>query len=90
MSHLGKYSMGVFLLLVMNMIGFTLMGIDKRRAIRRQRRISEKTLFTCAICFGSFGVFAGMQQFRHKTKHLTFKLGIPSLMVMHILLIMSL
>ncbi len=82
--------MGVFLLLVMNMIGFTLMGIDERRAIRRQRRISEKTLFTCAICFGSFGVFAGMQQFRHKTKHMTFKLGIPSLMVIHILLIMSL
>ena len=81
--------MAVFLLVVMNVIGFTLMGIDKRRAIQRQRRISEKTLFTCAICFGSFGVFAGMQQFRHKTKHLTFKLGIPCLMIIQFLLILN-
>ena len=82
--------MAVFLLVVMNMIGFTLMGIDKRRAIQRQRRISEKTLFTCAICFGSFGVFLGMEQFRHKTKHLTFKLGIPCLMIIQFLLILNL
>ena len=82
--------MEVFLLVVMNVIGFTLMGIDKRRAIQRQRRISEKTLFTCAICFGSFGVFAGMQQFRHKTKHLTFKLGIPCIMLIQLLLILNL
>ena len=81
--------MEVFLLVVMNVIGFTLMGIDKRRAIQRQRRISEKTLFTCAICFGSFGVFAGMQQFCHKTKHLTFKLGIPCLMIIQFLLILN-
>ena len=82
--------MEVFLLVVMNVIGFTLMGIDKRRAIQRQRRISEKTLFTCAICFGSFGVFAGMQQFRHKTRHLTFKLGIPCIMIIQFLLILNL
>lgn len=77
----------IFLLLVMNVIGFLLMGIDKRRAKQRQRRISEKTLFTCAICFGSFGVFIGMQQFRHKTKHLTFKLAIPGLMIIQSMLI---
>ena len=82
--------MEVFLLVIVNVISFTLMGIDKRRAIHRQRRISEKTLFTCAICFGSFGVFAGMQQFRHKTKHLTFKLGIPCIMLIQLLLILNL
>ncbi|MBQ8993731.1 MAG: DUF1294 domain-containing protein [Turicibacter sp.] len=82
--------MEVFLLVIVNVISFTLMGIDKRRAIHRQRRISEKTLFTCAICFGSFGVFLGMEQFRHKTKHLTFKLGIPCLMIIQFLLILNL
>ena len=82
--------MEAFLLVIINVIGFTLMGIDKRRAIHRQRRISEKTLFTCAICFGSFGVFLGMEQFRHKTKHLTFKLGIPCLMIIQFLLILNL
>ena len=82
--------MAVFLLVIVNVISFTLMGIDKRRAIQRQRRISEKTLFTCAICFGSFGVFLGMEQFRHKTKHLTFKLGIPCLMIIQFLLILNL
>lgn len=76
-----------FALIVMNVIGYTLMGIDKRRAIQGKWRISEKALFTCAACFGSFGVYAGMQQFRHKTKHWSFKIVIPGLMVVQALMI---
>lgn len=76
-----------FVWIAMNVVGYTLMGIDKRRAIQGKWRISEKALFTCAACFGSFGVYAGMQQFRHKTKHWSFKIGIPCLMVIQILLV---
>lgn len=71
---------GLFLV-VINLLGYLLMGIDKRRAILGKWRISEKALFTCAICFGSFGIYAGMQQFRHKTKHWSFKIIIPLLML---------
>ena len=64
-------------LLVMNLIGFSLMGTDKRRARRHVWRISEKTLFLAAILGGSLGAWAGMYVFHHKTKHWYFSVGIP-------------
>ncbi|MDE5977178.1 MAG: DUF1294 domain-containing protein [Turicibacter sp.] len=72
---------------LINGLGYCLMAIDKRRAILKKWRISEKTLFTCATCFGSFGIYLGMKQFRHKTKHWSFKLIIPCLMVIQLLII---
>jgi uncharacterized membrane protein YsdA (DUF1294 family) len=57
------------------------MGIDKKKAIKKKYRISEKTLFTWAIAGGSIGSIAGMQFFRHKTKHMSFKLGMPLIFV---------
>lgn len=64
-------------LLVMNLIGFSLMGADKRRARRHAWRIPEKTLFLAAILGGSLGAWAGMYVFHHKTKHWYFVVGIP-------------
>lgn len=64
-------------LLIMNLIGLTLMGLDKSRARRRQWRISERTLFLCSILGGSLGSWAGMYLFRHKTKHWYFVAGMP-------------
>ena len=63
------------------------MGIDKRRARRGGWRIREKTLFIIALLFGSIGILAGMYVFRHKTKHLSFSIGIPTIMVLQFLLI---
>ena len=57
-------------LLIVNAIGFLLMLIDKRKAIRRRWRIREKTLFLTAAIGGSIGSIMGMYTFRHKTKHL--------------------
>ena len=52
----------IFLLYVMviNVIGFALMGIDKKRARKHQWRIPEKTLFLVAVLLGSIGTWAGM------------------------------
>jgi len=63
--------------LVWNFLTFILMKMDKYRAIQGRRRISEKTLFLSAFMFGGIGIWAGMQIFRHKTKHWTFKILIP-------------
>ena len=60
-----------------NIAGFIIMGIDKKRAVRGAWRISERSLFLLAWLGGSLGCFLGMQYFRHKTKHWYFKLGIP-------------
>ena len=62
---------------VMSLIGFLAMGIDKAKAKADAWRIPEKTLFGIAFLGGGAGVWLGMEIFRHKTKHLQFKYGVP-------------
>ena len=73
-------------LMVINLIAFALMGIDKRRAVRHDWRIPEKTLFLSAILGGSIGAIAGMQFFRHKTKHWYFRYGMPAVLILQLFL----
>ena len=42
-------------IIIMNIIGFCLMGLDKHRARTRQWRIPEKVLFGAALMGGSAG-----------------------------------
>ncbi len=73
--------------IIINLIGFVLMGVDKKRAIRGAWRISEATLFTIAILGGALGCTLGMQQFRHKTKHWYFKYGMPAIFILETVMI---
>ena len=68
-------------LLLVNLAGFLLMGLDKRRARRGAWRISEKALFLPAVLRGSLGSIVGMRTFRHKTKHWYFRYGLPALLI---------
>ena len=45
-----------------NVISFIVMGVDKRRAVKRAFRVPESTLFVLAIIGGSIGSIAGMHQ----------------------------
>ncbi|MYL62822.1 DUF1294 domain-containing protein [Bacillus hwajinpoensis] len=74
-------------LVLINSGSFILMGVDKRRAKKSARRISEKTLWLFIVIGGSIGGYLGMKRFRHKTKHSQFIYGIPAVMIVHILLI---
>ena len=68
----------VFLyMVVVSVVGFITMGIDKAKAKKDAWRIPEKTLLGIAFLGGGAGVWLGMELFRHKTKHLHFKLGVP-------------
>ena len=78
----------VYLMLI-NLIGFAAMALDKRRAIRHKWRIPERTLFLIALLFGSIGVLTGMYVFRHKTKHKSFVIGMPLLLLLNIVCIAS-
>ena len=69
---------------VMNVVAFTLMGIDKRRARRGAWRISEKALFLTMACFCGLGGVLGMKVFHHKTKHWYFRVFFPVLLVLQI------
>ena len=73
-------------LLIINALGLLLMIVDKNRARKKLRRISESNLFTVAIAGGCLGSIAGMLMMRHKTKHLKFTIGLPIILCLHITL----
>ena len=87
--------MGVITLLIayfviVNIIGFALMGIDKHKAKKRAFRIPEATLFLVAIIGGSIGSILGMHIFRHKTRHWYFVYGMPLILILQIIGIIAL
>ncbi len=80
--HLGLLSLATFLLF----------GVDKWRAGRAGRRVSEMNLIVLAFAGGAAGGLLGMALFRHKLKGLKFRLALPAALFLHVamLLVMSL
>jgi len=74
-------------LVIINVIAFASMGIDKSKAKSHAYRIPELTLFILAIIGGSIGSILGMQIFRHKTKHWYFVWGMPLILMLQLALI---
>ncbi|MBO1514268.1 DUF1294 domain-containing protein [Metabacillus sp. BG109] len=72
--------------LLLNVISFILMRVDKIRAKRGEWRIKEATLWWLAIVGGALGGFAGMRVYRHKTKHTSFKIGFPVIAILQLIL----
>lgn len=66
--------------LFINLTSYLVMSEDKRRARLGRERIPEQTLFLLAAGGGAPGVLAAMYRKRHKTRHLSFRLGIPLLL----------
>lgn len=76
--------------IVWNVIVCLIYGIDKYKAKANAWRIPEKTLILCAVFMGAVGAYAGMQMFRHKTKHTTFKIIIPALAIINLAIMAAL
>ena len=74
-------------LIIINLIGFAVMFIDKYKAKRGKWRIPENTIFMITAIGGGIGTIVGMYKFRHKTKKLKFTIGLPVLLILDILLI---
>lgn len=74
--------------ILINIIGFLSMYIDKKKAVSHKWRTKESTLMLIALLGGGIGSFAGMRCFRHKTKHLKFTLGIPVIILIEIFIIL--
>ena len=81
---MSEFNPVVLWLMGVNVLGFLLMGLDKWKAKRGAWRIPEKTLFAVAALGGTPGVIAGMQTFRHKTRHRKFKYGLPVLLALQL------
>jgi len=75
-------------ILIINLVGFFSMGLDKFKAKRGAYRISEKALFIIALIGGSIGSIIGMYKFHHKTKKNAFVFGMPMILVAQIVVIL--
>ena len=73
-------------LVLVNVLDFALMGVDKRRARRDAWRVRERTFFLLALLGGTLGAILGMRLFRHKTKHWYFRYGLPVLLAVQVVL----
>lgn len=76
-------------LFLLNLIGFGMMGIDKRKAIKGAFRIPEATLFIISIIGGSIGSLMGMRVFRHKTRKWYFAYGMPLIILVQAALLVT-
>ena len=72
--------------LIINMIGFLIMLVDKGKAKKKKRRIAEKTIWFVSLLGGAVGTTIGMYVFRHKTKHRAFRYGLPILLLLEVLI----
>ncbi|MBR3961836.1 MAG: DUF1294 domain-containing protein [Clostridia bacterium] len=77
-----KINLLLLYLFAINLIAFIMAACDKRFAIHKMRRISEKTLFLTAFLGGAFGMYASMLVFHHKTRHKRFMVGLPIICVL--------
>lgn len=72
---------------IINILGFLIMYIDKQKAKKGHWRVPEKTLFIITVLGGGIGTIAGMYIFRHKTQKIAFVIGFPSITILEILAI---
>lgn len=79
----------IIYLIAINLITLLAMYIDKQKAKKSKRRISEKTLFTLVFLGGGIGGIAGMYIFRHKTKKTRFIIGFPAIVIFQILVVIT-
>ena len=68
-------------LAAVNLVTFTVYGVDKAKARRGAWRIPEKTLSLLPLLGGSVGALLGMRAFHHKTRHNSFRFGIPAILL---------
>ena len=73
--------------IAINIIGFSAMWIDKRKAQKGRWRIQEKTLFMITLLGGGIGTISGMYTFRHKTQKMGFVIGFPAILILEIITI---
>lgn len=79
----------IIYLIIMNLFGFLIMLIDKKRAEHSKWRIKENTLFIIALIGGSIGTIIGMYTFRHKTQKTKFIIGFPAIIIIQILIVIG-
>ncbi len=76
--------------LIINVVLFSAMRIDKHKAEKGKMRIPEATLFIMSLLGGAIGGLAGMKLFSHKTKKPSFYAIYILSLILHIAFVMFL
>ena len=77
---------------VVSMLSIIVCVYDKKISKRNdvKLRIPEKSLFIWSAVGGSLAMFITMKLIRHKTKHVSFMVGIPVIFILQVALIVAL
>lgn len=73
-------------IIFINVFTFLSFARDKKKAIRKERRISEKTLLFRCFVGGAIGGMLGMRTVRHKTQKKSFTVTVTALLVIQLIL----
>ena len=79
----------IIYLIIINLIAFLAMFIDKKKAEKGKWRIKASTLLILALIGGSIGAISGMYIFHHKTQKPRFYIGFPIIIILQILVIVA-
>ena len=78
----------ILFFVIVNVMAYLFMHIDKNNARNGRKRLSEASLLTTAAIGGSIGMLVSMYVLHHKTRKKKFKYGIPVILVLQVLLIL--
>lgn len=73
-----------------NLLSFLAFGFDKNRANKDKWRLKNGLLLGLSFIGGAFGGLIGMKVFRNKTKKSYYKMGLPLMVLMQVLLLVFL
>lgn len=80
----------VIYFVIINILAFLIMGIDKLKAKKGKWRIPESTLMSSVLLGGGIGGIAGMYVFHHKTRKHKFFIGYPVILIIEVIAIIYL
>ena len=84
---MNAFSIIILYFVIINIIGFGIMGLDKWKAKKGYWRVPESSLFIISLIGGSLGSILSMYSFRHKTRHWYFVFGLPAILVIELLIV---
>ena len=74
---------------VISLVTAIVTATDKYKAKKGAFRISEATLFILATIGGALAEYATMRLIRHKTLHKRFMIGLPVIIILQIIILIS-
>ena len=78
----------IIYLIGINLFTYIAFSVDKKKAQKGKRRISEKELLQLSLIGGIIGALFAMKNFRHKTQKKSFYNKIYSILLLYICLIL--